>query len=106
MGTVSFRRRSAGREESNNDMKRQICFAGFAETDVAALQPSLEALGGSWAWVFSPDVNSALAALAAAPFDAAVANLSPGGINDSELLHQAAIRHPRTLRFVLGNVAD
>ncbi|MGA2175946.1 MAG: response regulator [Verrucomicrobiota bacterium] len=87
-------------------MKKQICFAGFAEAEVAALQPALAALGGAWECVFSPDAASALAALAAAHFDAAVANLSQGGINDAELLQQAAVRHPRTLRFVLGNVAD
>jgi len=87
-------------------MKRQICIAGFAERELAALQPSLAALGGSWDCVFSPDATSALAALEAAPFDAVVANLSSAGINDSELLHQAAIRHPRTLRFVLGDVGD
>jgi HD-like signal output (HDOD) protein len=88
------------------EMNRQICFAGFAEAELATLQPSLAALGASWNCVFLPDANSALAALAAAPFDAAVANLSPGGIGDADLLHQAAILHPRTLRCVLGDVAD
>src|ERR1019366_10685169 len=87
-------------------MKKQICFAGFGERELETLQPSLAALGGSWDCVFSRDAASALDTLAAAPFDAAVANLSPGGITDAELLQQAAIRHPRTLRFVLGDVAD
>lgn len=87
-------------------MKKQICFAGFGEVELEALQPSLAALGGAWDCVFSPDAASALDALASTPFDAAVANLSPGGINDAELLQQAAIRHPRTLRFVLGDVVD
>ena len=87
-------------------MKKQICFAGFGEVELEALQPSLAALGGSWDCVFSPDAASALDALATSPFDATVANLTPGGINDAELLQQAAVRHPRTLRFVLGDVVD
>jgi HD-like signal output (HDOD) protein len=87
-------------------MKKQICFVGFGEAELEALQPSLAALAGVWDCVFSPDAASALDALAAAPCDAMVANLIPGGINDSELLQQAAIRHSRTLRFVLGDVAD
>jgi HD-like signal output (HDOD) protein len=87
-------------------MKKQICFAGFGELELDALQPSLAALGGAWDCVFSPDAASALDAMAATPFDATVANLTPGGMNDAELLQQAAIRHPRTLRFVLGDVAD
>jgi len=87
-------------------MKKRICFAGFGDEEFEALQPSLATLNGVWDCVFSPDAASALDALAAAPCDAAVANLTPRGINDSELLQQAAIRHPRTLRFVLGDVMD
>src|ERR1700677_596169 len=87
-------------------MKKQICFAGFGEVELEALQPSLAALRGSWDCVFSPDAASALDTLAETPFDAAVANLTRDGINDAELLQQAAIRHPKTLRFVLGDVVD
>jgi HD-like signal output (HDOD) protein len=87
-------------------MKKHICFAGFAEGEIDALQPSLATLGEAWECVFSPDAASALEALAAGPFDATVANLRPGGMDDSGLLHEAAIRHPRTLRIVLGDVAD
>jgi HD-like signal output (HDOD) protein len=93
-------------KETASQMKKQICFAGFGALELEALQPSLAALGGAWDCVFSPDAASALDALAATPFDAAVANLTPGGITDAELLQQAAIRHPRTLRFVLGDVVD
>lgn len=87
-------------------MKKRICFAGFGEEEFEALQPSLVTLDGVWDCVFSPDAASALDAMAAAPCDATVANLTARGINDSELLQQAAIRHPRTLRFVLGDVMD
>jgi HD-like signal output (HDOD) protein len=87
-------------------MKRQICFAGFAESDLATLQPSIAALGGSWECVFATGANSALAELTASSFDAIVANVGSDGISDSELLHEAAVRHPRTLRFVLGDVGD
>jgi HD-like signal output (HDOD) protein len=45
-------------------------------------------------------------ALARSPFDAVIANLGPGGINDAELLRQAAIHYPRTARFALADVAD
>jgi HD-like signal output (HDOD) protein len=87
-------------------MKKQICFAGFGEKEVAGLQPSLTTLGVDWDCEFSPDATAALAALAQTPFDAVVANLSSGGIHDSEFLRQAAIGHARTLRFVLGDVGD
>jgi HD-like signal output (HDOD) protein len=87
-------------------MKRQICFAGFAESELETLQPSLAALGTAWDCVVTPDAVTALAALAQAPFDAVVANLSPGGIDDAELLRQAAIQYPRTARFALAGVAD
>jgi HD-like signal output (HDOD) protein len=87
-------------------MNKQICFAGFGEKELAGLQPALAALGDAWECVFSPDAPSALAALAKAPFDVLVANLGAGGLQDPELLQQAALRHPRTLRFVLGDVAD
>jgi HD-like signal output (HDOD) protein len=87
-------------------MKKHICFAGFAEEELAALRPSLAALGGAWECVFSPDAASTLAVLAEAPFDVVVANLSAGGMHDSELLQKAALQHPRTLRFALGDVGD
>jgi hypothetical protein len=80
-------------------MKRQIFFAGFGEKDAAALQSELAALGGSRDSVFSPDTTSARAALAATPLDVAVANLRPDGINGAELLQEAALRHPQSLRL-------
>ena len=36
-------------------MKRQICFAGFAEAELETLQPSLAALGAAWDCVVTPD---------------------------------------------------
>jgi HD-like signal output (HDOD) protein len=87
-------------------MKKQICFAGFSEEELALLQPSLAAVAGAWDCVFAPDAASTLAALARTPFDVLVANLSAGGIHDAEFLEQAARQHPRTLRFVLGDVSD
>ncbi|MGO8698755.1 MAG: HDOD domain-containing protein [Limisphaerales bacterium] len=87
-------------------MKKQICFAGFVESELAMLQPSLAALGAAWDCVVTPDASATMEALALAPFDAVVANLGPGGINDAELLRQAAIHYPRTARFALGDVAD
>ena len=86
-------------------MKRQICFAGFAEAELETLQPSLAALGAAWDCVVTPDAATALTALSQASFDAVVANLS-GGIEDAELLRQAAIHYPRTARFALADVAD
>jgi HD-like signal output (HDOD) protein len=87
-------------------MKKQICFAGFAEGELAALQPALAALDRAWDCVFSPNAASALEALALAPFDVLVANLSTGGIHDPKLLQESALKHPCTLRFVLGDVGD
>lgn len=87
-------------------MKKHICFAGFAEGEIDALQPLLANVGGTWDCVFTPDAASALDAMATKPFDAVVVNLQSGGIDDSELLRQAAIRHPRILRLVLGDVSE
>jgi DNA-binding NarL/FixJ family response regulator len=87
-------------------MKKQVCFAGFAARELATLQSSLASLSETWNCVYAPDADSAVAALAATPFDAVVANVGLGGIKDSEFLHQAAVLHPRTLRFALGDVAD
>lgn len=87
-------------------MKKQICFAGFGEVELAALEAFFASLGEAWDCVFSPDDASALTALAATRFDAVVANLVPSGIKDLELLKQIAIAHPQTLRLVLGDIAD
>ena len=61
-------------------MKKQICFAGFGEVELAAFEAFFESLGEAWDCVFSPDAASALTALAATRFDAVVANLVPSGI--------------------------
>ncbi len=86
-------------------MKKQICFAGFAAGELETLQPFVESVS-AWECVFTPDAASALAMLSSRPFDAIVTSLQSGGMNDSELLQSLASEHPRTMRFVLGDVAD
>jgi len=105
-GAAMLSRRREWKDEGLCRMKKQICFAGFAERELDALQPALAALGGAWTCVFSPDAAAARAVLLTAPFDAAVVNLRPDGICDSALLQEAATQHPRMLRFVLGEVGD
>jgi HD-like signal output (HDOD) protein len=85
-------------------MKKQICFVGFDDGELAALQPSLVALDGAWSSVFAPDEETALSAMAGTPYDAAVISLSLGGI-DSTFLQKASAQAPRTLRFVIGDVS-
>ena len=87
-------------------MKRRICFAGFDERELTALRPALAASVASWDCTFTTDGASTLAEMAKASFDALVANLSPTGISAPELLQEAAVMHPRCLRFVLGDLAD
>ncbi len=87
-------------------MNKKICFAGFGEPEIQTLQPALATVADEWDCVFVPDADAALITLATAAFDAVVTNLTPEGINDTELLQQTAVRHPQTLRLVLGDVTD
>ncbi len=87
-------------------MKKHICFVGFGDVELVALQPSLAGLNAVWECAFLADEKAATAAMAERPLDAVVVNLTPNGLTDSNFLTQAAIHHPGTLRFVLGSVAD
>ncbi len=90
-------------------MKKRICFVGFAEDQPAALkslQEAMSAIDGTWDCAFAPNGPKALAAMAAESFDAVVTNMHLPGMNGAELLQQVGTLHPKTLRFVLGNVAD
>ena len=90
-------------------MRKRICFVGFAEDQPEALKSLEEAmsgLSGTWDCAFVPNGPRALAAMETAAFDAVVTNMHLPGMSGAELLQQVGTLHPKTLRFVLGNVSD
>jgi HD-like signal output (HDOD) protein len=84
----------------------KICFAGFADAEVRALQPALAQISSAWECVFSPEPEDALEKLEAEFHAALVVDLRITGAKGADLLQQTAARHLRTLRFALGDVAD
>jgi HD-like signal output (HDOD) protein len=90
-------------------MKKRICLVGFEDgnpTALDALKQAVSGISGTWETTFVQDANEALAALAAEPFDAVVTRMRLRGVNGAELLQQTGKLHPKTLRFVTGDVAD
>ncbi|HWD19535.1 MAG TPA: HDOD domain-containing protein [Verrucomicrobiae bacterium] len=87
-------------------MKKRICFAGFGEAEVEALQPALAAAASRWECVFCPDGASAIETLGRDSFAAVVVDLRMEGMSGVGLLQLAAGNYPRTLRFALGDFAD
>jgi HD-like signal output (HDOD) protein len=87
-------------------MKTQICFAGFAGEELAALQQASSSITGAWECRFVADGAAALEAMKTAPCDAVVANMQMEGMSGAVLLQKIAENHPRTLRFVISDVAD
>ncbi|HEY3914393.1 MAG TPA: HDOD domain-containing protein [Verrucomicrobiae bacterium] len=87
-------------------MKKEICFAGFSGAELEAFQHALSELGDGWSCIFCSNGEEALGALGARSFDAIVASLRMEGMNGGVLLHLAASRFPRVLRFVVGDLSD
>jgi HD-like signal output (HDOD) protein len=87
-------------------MKKQICFAGFAESEIDCLNPALAKISQAWRSVFLPDAIVAAAKMVEEPFDAVIANLRAGGVTADELPRLASARRSHTLLFVLGDVTD
>src|SRR5665213_1918903 len=87
-------------------MKKRICFAGFGEPEVEALQPELAAINSSWECVFCADGATTLARLGREPFAALVVDLKMDGMSGVGLLQLAAGDYPGTLRFALGDFGD
>src|SRR5579862_5540885 len=87
-------------------MKTQICFAGFAGEELAALQQASSSIAGAWECRFVANGEAALEAMKAAPCDAMVANMQMDGMSGAALLQKFAENHPRSLRFVIGDVGD
>lgn len=89
-------------------MKKRICFVGFADEQLSVLK-SLETMSGvkeTWQCTFASTANKALKEMAAEPYEVIVANMQLHGINGAELLQQIGQKYPKTLRFILGDVAD
>jgi HD-like signal output (HDOD) protein len=93
-------------ETGETTMKKQICFVGVTGPELETLQSALAELREVWECVFCSDGESALKLLAAQPFDAVITNQRLDGMNGAVLLHLAANRFPRAVRFILGNMAD
>jgi HD-like signal output (HDOD) protein/ActR/RegA family two-component response regulator len=87
-------------------MKKRICFVDDESKALNALKQAMAGVSGSWDSTFVSNGPAALAALAAQPFDAVVTNMQMEGMNGAELLQEVGKRHPKTLRFVVGDVAD
>jgi HD-like signal output (HDOD) protein/CheY-like chemotaxis protein len=87
-------------------MKKDICFAGFSGAELEAFKHALAKLGEAWDYVFCASGEETLEMLASRPFDAVVTSLRMEGMNGAVLLHLAASRYPRALRFVLGDLSD
>jgi HD-like signal output (HDOD) protein len=86
-------------------MNKRICFAGFSGAELSSLQTMTQA-DGLWECRFVPDAASALALLAGESHDVCVASLTLPGKNGAELLGEVGARHPKTLGFIVAEVAD
>lgn len=87
-------------------MKKSICFAGFADSELPALRAANAGSNAHWEFCFVPDAPAALTALAGQPFDALVANMSMPGKSGAELLREVRESHPNTLGVIVGKVTD
>jgi HD-like signal output (HDOD) protein len=84
-------------------MKKIIYFVGFAGHDLELLQARVT---GIWDCQFFADGPAALVALGEGTVDAVVVSAGKGALNAGEFMRQAAARQPRSLRFIVGNVAE
>ncbi len=87
-------------------MKKSICFAGFAASELPALQAAVATGNSLWECRFVADAPATLALLARQPFDALVADMTMPGKNGAELLCDVREQFPNTLGFIVGNVTD
>ena len=87
-------------------MNKNLCFAGFADTESPLLQAAATAGNRRWQCHFAADAPAVLALLAERPFDALVANMTLPGKSGAELLREVRTRHPNTLGFIVGEVTD
>jgi HD-like signal output (HDOD) protein len=87
-------------------MKKIICFAGFADSELPTLRAATATSNTLWDCRFVPDAPAALAAMAGQPFDALVANLTMPGKNGAELLREVRETSPHTQGFIVGKVTD
>lgn len=87
-------------------MKKNICFAGFAESELPELRAAIATSNPQWESHFAADAAAALALLADKRFDALVANMDMPGKSGAELLREVHETCPNTLGFIVGEVTD
>ena len=87
-------------------MKKNICFAGFAESELPELRAAIATSNPQWESHFTADAAAALAMLTGKRFDALVANMDMPGKNGAELLREVHETCPNTLGFIVGEVTD
>jgi HD-like signal output (HDOD) protein len=89
-------------------MKKRVCFAGFLDEQLEMLRSveSMTGAAGTWECYFMASAEQVLEGMTQAPFDVLVANMRLPGTNGAALLQQVGQMHPKTLRFILGDVAD
>jgi HD-like signal output (HDOD) protein len=87
-------------------MNKSICFAGFADPELPALREAVAGSNPRWECRFAADASAALAALAGSSLDVLVVNISISGGTGAELLRDVRAFSPRTLGFIVGEVAD
>ena len=87
-------------------MKKIICFAGFADSELPTLRAATATSNTLWDCRFVADAPAALAEMAGQPFDALVANLAMPGKNGAELLREVRESSPHTQGFIVGKVTD
>jgi HD-like signal output (HDOD) protein len=87
-------------------MKKSICFAGFADSELPALRAAVATGNSLWECCFVADAPATLALLAEQPLDALVADMSMSGKSGAELLRDVREKFPNTLGFIVGNVTD
>ena len=85
-------------------MKKHICFAGFADSEIRTLRAA--AANPLWECHFVADASAALALLSEHPLDALVANLTLPGKTGADLLREARESHPQILGFIVGGGRD
>lgn len=87
-------------------MKYRILFVDDEPLVLQGLQRMLRTMRADWEMEFINNGPAALERMAAAPFDAVVADMRMPGMDGVEFLNEVLRRHPQTVRLILSGHAD